>query len=319
MKLSIVIVAFNAVQSLKASLPTALSLRSRHQIEVVVVDDGSTDGTADYIADISRNFPTVRYERCPENLGRAAARNIGLEIARGEYLCFLDSDDYLLASAMDGIEEAILEAPDIIVPQRLDFDPKTNTRYGSSAVDTVYSGVTRIRNCSQYPAIFRDNFITGKLLRSKFLTENEIRFEDRRRNAEDILFSTDIFLNARLVRIVSEHFYVYARGGYKGKFSLAKCADVLSNTNKIARYAQAGPSGLQREVLSSKVATILFETFGRAEGVLKPAQTIEAYRETVDRDALSGLGRPRFASPKAQSVLKALQSGHVEQAYDAAK
>jgi glycosyltransferase involved in cell wall biosynthesis len=85
--ISVIIPAYNAVQT----LPTVLnSVRAQtyHDYEIIVVDDGSNDGTADFLT----QQPDVRYIH-QENQGVSAARNRGAAEAQGEYLAFLDADD----------------------------------------------------------------------------------------------------------------------------------------------------------------------------------------------------------------------------------
>ena len=90
-KVSVIIPVYNAAVSLPRSLNSALSQDLQSQ-EVIVINDGSTDGTGDVVRSY-RNL-IVRAEQ--ENQGQAAARNAGLQLAKGEYVAFLDADDYWL-------------------------------------------------------------------------------------------------------------------------------------------------------------------------------------------------------------------------------
>lgn len=85
---SVIIPAFNRAWCLEETLQSVLGQMFRN-FEVIVVDDGSTDDTSA----ILRQFPQVRAHRWEDNRGVSAARNFGLQIALGEWVCFLDSDD----------------------------------------------------------------------------------------------------------------------------------------------------------------------------------------------------------------------------------
>jgi glycosyltransferase involved in cell wall biosynthesis len=84
---SVIVPAFNRERYLGAALDSALAQEHR-PLEIVVVDNGSTDGTAR----VARAYPGVRYVR-QANRGAAVARNVGIAASRGEILAFLDSDD----------------------------------------------------------------------------------------------------------------------------------------------------------------------------------------------------------------------------------
>lgn len=98
--LSIVIPCFNAEQTLRATIESAL--RQDVDKEIIIIDDGSTDGSADII----RSFGTAVRPSFGANAGAGAARNAGTRLARGAYLQYLDSDDLLA----DGTLRARLEA-----------------------------------------------------------------------------------------------------------------------------------------------------------------------------------------------------------------
>jgi GT2 family glycosyltransferase len=88
---SVIIPTFNRARFLGEALDSVLG-QTYSDLEVIVVDDGSTDGTAELMSARSRDDSRVRY--VPQaNRGASAARNAGLDLARGEYVAFLDSDD----------------------------------------------------------------------------------------------------------------------------------------------------------------------------------------------------------------------------------
>jgi len=98
MKVSIVIPCYNAEEFLARSIRSALSQRfPTGEFEVIVVDDGSTDHTAEIAQTYENEIIFVRHA---ENRGLPAARNTGIRKARGRYVLHLDSDDYLHTDLM---------------------------------------------------------------------------------------------------------------------------------------------------------------------------------------------------------------------------
>ncbi len=87
---SVIIPTFDRRQALREAVESVLGQTYR-EVEVIVVDDGSTDGTGEFVA-TAFSDPRVRY-RYQSHAGVSSARNTGLDLARGAYIAFLDSDD----------------------------------------------------------------------------------------------------------------------------------------------------------------------------------------------------------------------------------
>ncbi|MGD1066237.1 MAG: glycosyltransferase family 2 protein [Vulcanimicrobiaceae bacterium] len=91
-RLSVVVPTYNRIHELRLTIPALIAQdRPRGEYEVLVADSNSTDGTAEYLAEVAREHPFVRHLPGPYS-GRAGARNAGIAAARGEIVLFTDSD-----------------------------------------------------------------------------------------------------------------------------------------------------------------------------------------------------------------------------------
>ncbi len=102
------ITAYNAAASIERAIASALA-QSHHPIEVVVVDDASSDATYDVLLRLALQNPAIRVFRQPANAGVAAARNRILEVAQGEFVAFFDDDDESVPSRISVQLERIVE------------------------------------------------------------------------------------------------------------------------------------------------------------------------------------------------------------------
>ena len=107
---SVIMPAYNAQSTVVAALRSALS-QTYENIEVIVVDDGSTDGTVDAVAALASGEPRLRLIRA-EHGGQARARNIAIEQSTGEYVAPLDADDLWHPQKIERQIEAALSAPE---------------------------------------------------------------------------------------------------------------------------------------------------------------------------------------------------------------
>lgn len=95
---SVIIPTFNRCRLLEKAITSVLA-QTLKDLEIIVIDDASSDGTQTVVQNI--NDPRVRYIRQTRNSGPAAARNIGIEQSRGHYIAFLDDDDVWLSQKLE--------------------------------------------------------------------------------------------------------------------------------------------------------------------------------------------------------------------------
>lgn len=102
-KFSIIIPTFNRKEMLQRAVQSVL-VQEYKNWELVIVDDGSTDGTIDIVKQYDHEAIFYKYQK---NQGRSSARNVGLEMTTGTYICFLDSDDELLPNYLNVFKDLI--------------------------------------------------------------------------------------------------------------------------------------------------------------------------------------------------------------------
>jgi glycosyltransferase involved in cell wall biosynthesis len=108
---SVVVPTYNRAYCLGRTLESALA-QTHADLELIVVDDGSTDGTRDLVEDLARRDPRVRYFH-QENKNVSAARNQGIALARGEFLALLDSDDVWMPWKLELQLACMARAPEV--------------------------------------------------------------------------------------------------------------------------------------------------------------------------------------------------------------
>jgi glycosyltransferase involved in cell wall biosynthesis len=198
-KLSIIIPAYNVESYIERCLDSICSqITEGEHIEVIVVDDGSKDGTVDIVTTYTHHFPFLRLIS-QDNSGPSVARNRGLDEATGEYIWFVDSDDYITPSAIVHICEHINKAP------------QTNVFFGK-----IYCGSTPIgaqfKNKTYTSEEFLGNtpyFYTHPMIyRKQFLEDRHLKFGTYR-NIEDLHFNLRVLFFAKNVTHIDHFLYHY--------------------------------------------------------------------------------------------------------------
>src|SRR6266436_6551207 len=106
-RFSVIVPSYNRARFLP-EMVESITAQAGHSVEIVLIDDGSTDETAGFCA----RYPDLITYRYQANQGIPGARNTGLRIARGELISLLDSDDLFLPGKFDAEEEAFARFPE---------------------------------------------------------------------------------------------------------------------------------------------------------------------------------------------------------------
>lgn len=205
---SVIIASYNASKTISRAVQTALG--QSQFVEVIVVDDASTDDTAMLAAKADDGSGRLTVVRLESNSGPAAARNVGLSLSRAKFITPLDADDYMLPGRVEklvgGIGDADFLADDLfrqvegedqVVPSRM-IEPE-----GSDFSEITLSQFVD-RNVSR-DTHRRELGYLKPLMRRAFLDKFSLRYEENLRLGEDYaLYASALAAGARFV--VSEGF-----------------------------------------------------------------------------------------------------------------
>ncbi|MEG0408951.1 MAG: glycosyltransferase family 2 protein [Bacilli bacterium] len=135
-KISIVIPIYNIEKYIGACLESILQQKFLEMIEVILVDDGSTDNSTSIAKEYSMRFPSVFSFYRTENQGLSMARNYGLQFITGEYLTFIDGDDFISPLYVEKLVNAIdKHTPDLLMfNYRYYYDYNNEKNYDYSVV-----------------------------------------------------------------------------------------------------------------------------------------------------------------------------------------
>lgn len=202
-----VVIGYNDRTNLPRAIRSVLDQTLRH-LDVVVVDDASTDGSADVADAIAAEDPRVRVVRLPENSGGCSRpRNVGLEHARAPYVMFLDSDDrYDRHACKNLLLTAERTGADVVAGQvvRVHVTKQKETGW----IKRLYTRRAAYRGIRENPEMFFDPLSTNKLYRREFLDRHEIRFPEGV-HYEDSLFSTKVYVHAEVIAVVPNVVYYW--------------------------------------------------------------------------------------------------------------
>ena len=210
-RVSVIIPVFNVEAYLRECLDSIIG-QSLKEIEIICVNDGSLDASLDILEEYRNRDSRVTVISRP-NGGQSAARNDGMRYAHGDYLYFIDSDDYLDTSALESLvalaKENDLDAvlfgiQPFYASEEVHRTHSFDSYYNKESVFGIHSGVEYLKETKE-----RGTFLTSAchiLWRHSLLTDNQIWFKEGIIH-EDNLFTFQALIMAKRVLEISDNYY----------------------------------------------------------------------------------------------------------------
>lgn len=213
MKYSVIIPVYNVENYLHRCINSILT-QEYTDLEILLIDNGSKDGSGMLCDDYAERFSNIKSYHIPNN-GVGSARNFGLAKAQGEFICFVDADDYLVGNLFSNMENQLDSGLDLLVFSYYNSLEKNLSETTRSAKILPIEGK---KDRNQFIALFTGLFLSdmmytvwNKIYRRKFLEEHQIVFESYELG-EDVRFNLSVYQHVNKVFLVKSAYYVYVSG-----------------------------------------------------------------------------------------------------------
>lgn len=253
-KISIVVPIYNVEKYLKRCIDSLIKQEYKN-IEILLVDDCSTDGSIDIAKEYEENNPKIcRVIQREKNGGLSAARNSGIEASTGEWLAFVDSDDWVTedyVSAMYNV--AIKEEADIVMSSRYQYYPNIKKTievcpFGKLTTKSAYK--LKVALC--FPSA------TARLFRKSIFIDKEIRFPEDIWRCEDISTIIPIFTMTNKISILRKPMYYYFQRNTSLSNQNYKRVDISFYPKTIERMIELSCDGFEKELEFRAISELMY-------------------------------------------------------------
>ena len=213
MKYSVIIPVYNVEKYIDRCLKSIIS-QNYDDLEIIVIDNGSTDSSGSICDTYASEYLNISVYHI-ENHGVGSARNFGLSKARGEFIYFVDSDDYLVGNLFADFADKLVSDLDLVVFSYYNSFEEDLTEKSRTEKSLPFKGSY---DKDGFIKIFKELFLSdmlytvwNKIYRREFLLENNLYFEQYELG-EDVRFNLDVYRNVNKIYLSQDSYYVYVIG-----------------------------------------------------------------------------------------------------------
>lgn len=212
-KISVIIPVYNAFKTLRRCLDS-IAAQTYRDFEVILVDDGSKDESIIICEEYANVDSRFRVE-CKENGGASSARNRGLELAKGFFICFCDADDYVGASWLSdflGNSES-----DLIIQGY--YLKRSNRDFQKVVVSHNESFGSKRDLCKELISNNNIGYLWCRMFKKNIIDSNRLRFNEQYSIREDLAFILKYMLCCQSIEILPTCNYYYFEPEYHNKYN----------------------------------------------------------------------------------------------------
>lgn len=185
----------------------SLQNQTYKNIEIIVINDGSTDNTQNVVLSLMKNDSRIKlYKQI--NKGPGSARNVGINKSSAEWMTFVDADDYVVEEYIEKLSEAMRKKADMSM---CNFTTGASKKPFTSSPSMLYTGpenISRLMLMDMWNNKICTFMSFGKLIKKSLLNTYNIRFPENINNAEDLVFFVEYWSHAKTILYSPNALYV---------------------------------------------------------------------------------------------------------------
>ena len=272
---SIIVPVYNSEKYLKRSIESILN-QTYKDLEIIIIDDKSTDNSKKIIQKYASSDNRIRAFYSEVNHGVSRSRNIGLKSISGDYVMFMDSDDYIVPEAIERMVNASIKYDaDIVDNYHLIIYSKKNKEYYFTESKVPKKTLVMGSLKDNIDILTKSTYITGKLIKKELI--GDLTFDESLRRYEDLVFEHNLKKKIKNLVFLNDVDYYYYQ-----------VSDSLINTlgEKHIAYLDAAKEVIDNYKYSNEEIKLRIEsllvTNGFLTGVSKIVKNDKSIEENTD-------------------------------------
>ncbi|MBS6396166.1 MAG: glycosyltransferase [Clostridiales bacterium] len=310
-ELSIIVPVYNTAKYVAECIESIICQIGEHD-EVILIDDGSTDESGLICMKYQKKDNRIKLITTV-NSGVASARNIGISVAKGEWICFVDADDTLIPGAVAYIKEKLEPGIDVLYfnhhkdREVISFTNKVTDVNADLIIEATLDYFTDLELV--YKAMTRHSMIFtacwAKVFKKSIIDSSDLKFNSQLKLSEDTCFCLEYLIYCNVVRICDVDFYRYR----KNELSVTSQRTIthISNRNVLLDYIKQInlETPEMKNALYKYIINCIFQ-LNQQICEIEDKQRMELYKKLIEREdvqrALKNVKGKRLSDGKFQNI-----------------
>ncbi len=228
-KVSVIIPIYNTEKFLRKCIESIVN-QTLQEIEMILINDGSTDNSHNICLEYAEKYPEkIRYIN-NKNIGCSATRNLGIELAQGEYIAFVDSDDYIEKEMYEEMYKVARNKSLDVIILGIIYEDSFNKIQGISIPQNIkfYYDYFKVTNKLANPV--------NKLFKKDVILKNKINFPLNTHSGEDIVFYFKFLSQTKKISSLPKAYYHYVNHGLNSIYNFEKRKGIFVSFKELYDY-----------------------------------------------------------------------------------